>query len=79
MEKKFRLKQFIDNVGVDRVIDDRLKVAGGVVFLDLDIHFKYTQGNWWQLCDTVWVNLQGGVPEYDQETMIDELLFEAKE
>lgn len=72
---KFRLKQFIDNVGNDRVVDDKLKVSGGIVFLDLSIHFKYEQGNWWQLCDNTWVNLQGGVPDYSTETMLDELLF----
>lgn len=76
---KFRLKQFIENAGTDRIVSSELRVQAGIVYLDTDTHFKYAQGNWHQLCGDVWVNLQGGVPDYEQGTMLDELLFYAVE
>lgn len=78
-DMKFRLKQFIETTGVDRVVSSELRVQAGIVYLDTGIHFKYMNGNWYQLCEGVWVNLQGGVPDYERDTMLDELLFYAVE
>ena len=68
-----KLKQIIENVGADRQITPELKVENGVVYLDTETKFKYEQGNWWQWCDIHWVNLQGGVPDYETDVE-DEIL-----
>ena len=71
------LKQIIDNVGADRVINSDLSVTVGIVYLTVDgIQFKHQAHNWYQLCGTTWVNLQGGIPYYEIEEQVDELLFE---
>lgn len=72
----YRIKCYIEEIGEDRKINNELRVEGGQIYLDINTHFKYKEGNWWQLCDNIWVNLQGGVPDYQQETNIDENLFE---
>jgi hypothetical protein len=73
----YRLKQIIENAGADRYINNDLSVTGGIVYLTVDgIKFKHESHNWHQLCGITWVNLQGGVPNYESETQLDELLFE---
>lgn len=73
----YTLKQIIENAGPDRVIDSNLYVKNGIVYLTLDnIKFKHENHSWYQLCGEKWVNLQGGVPNYESETQLDELLFE---
>ena len=66
-----RLKQIIDNVGKDRQITPELKVEKGVVYLG--DKYKYENGNWHIWCDIHWVNLQGGVPDYETDVE-DEIL-----
>ena len=71
------LKQIIENAGADRAINNDLSVTGGIVYLTVDgIQFKHQAHNWYQLCGNTWVNLQGGVPSYESEELIDQLLFE---
>lgn len=71
----YRLKQIIENAGADRVINNDLSVANGIVYLTSDgIQFKHESHNWYQLCGEKWVNLQGGVPSYESENLLDELL-----
>lgn len=72
----YKLKQIIDNAGADRVINNDLSVSNGVVYLTIDgIKFKHENHNWYQLCGQKWVNLQGGVPDYETE-LEDNLLFD---
>lgn len=75
----FKIKQFIETTGKDRIINNVLCVKSGVVYLDLDNHFKFEHGNWHQLCGKTWVNLQGGVPVYETNELLDEDLFEPME
>lgn len=73
----YKLKQIIENAGADRYINNNLSVANGIVYLTVDgIRFKHESHNWYQLCGTTWVNLQGGVPSYESEEQLDILLFE---
>lgn len=75
----YDLKQSIERVGADRVINKDIKVELGVVYVKADgIKFKYEQDNWHQFCEICWVNLQGGKPEYKTDTCLDEILFEKK-
>lgn len=72
----YKIKQFIENVGYDRVVNSNLSVKNGIVFLmHKNISFKYEQGNWYQWTNR-WVNLQGGVPDYETEELLDGSLFE---
>ena len=71
------LKQIIENAGADRYINNDLSVTNGIVYLTVnEIRFKHEAHNWYQLCGEKWVNLQGGVPNYETEEQLDELLFE---
>lgn len=79
MDKKFRLRQVITDAGEDRVVTPELRVVNKIVYLDIDTHFKHQDGNWYQNCDGVWVNLMGGIPDYAVDTMLDEILFEGEE
>lgn len=73
----YRLKQIIENAGADRVINNDLFVANGIVYLTIDrTRFKHEHHNWYQLCGETWVNLQGGVPDYESGIFLDDLLFE---
>ena len=73
----YRLKQIIENAGKDRYINSDLSVTSGIVYLTLDgIQFKHQAHNWYQLCGTTWVNLQGGVPSYESEELVDTLIQE---
>lgn len=75
----YRLKQIIENVGNDRT-DGDIKVAKGIVYITIDgIKYKHEHHNWYMLCGTNWVNLQGGVPDYETETLLDAYLFEETE
>lgn len=75
----YDLKQSIERVGTDRVINKDIKVELGIVYVEADgIKFKYEQDNWHQFCETCWVNLQGGKPSYNADTCLDEILFEKK-
>lgn len=72
----YKIKNYIESVGQDRVINSDIKVESGVVYLTIDnIQYKYEFGNWYQYTNR-WVNLQGGVPLYYSEENLDELLFE---
>ena len=66
-----KLKQIIENVGADRQITPELKVENGVVYLETDNKYKYENGNWHMWCDIHWVNLQGGVPDYETDVEDD--------
>lgn len=69
-----KLKQIIENVGQNRQITPELKVEDGKVYLETKEHkFKYEYGNWYIWCDTHWVNLQGGIPDYKTDVE-DEIL-----
>ena len=69
------LKQIIENAGADRVINNDLSVADRIVYLTVDgIKFKHESHNWYQLCGETWVNLQGGVPDFTSEELLDYLL-----
>lgn len=71
----YRLKQIIDNAGSNRKIG-AVEVLYGVVFVHLDgIEYKHENHNWYQLCEGEWVNLQGGVPNFETE-LEDNLLFD---
>lgn len=73
----YRLKQIIENAGADRYINNDLSVTNGVVYLTIDgIKFKHKNHNWYQLCGEKWVNLQGGVPNYESEKLLDSLIQE---
>lgn len=73
----YRLKQIIENAGADRVINNDLSVANGIVYLTVDgIRFKHESHNWHQLCGEKWVNLQGGVPNYESEELLDAVIQE---
>lgn len=73
----YRLKQIIENAGADRAINNDLSVANRVVYLTLNgIRFKHESHNWYQLCGTTWVNLQGGVPDYKSEELLDAIIQE---
>ena len=69
----YKIKQFIENAGKDRQITPELKVENGVVYLDTERKYKYEYGNWHIWCDFHWVNLQGGVPDYETDVE-DEIL-----
>lgn len=72
----YRLKNYIESVGQDRVINSDIKVESGVIYLAIDnIQYKYEFGNWYQYTNR-WVNLQGGVPNYIAEENLDDKLFE---
>lgn len=72
----YKIKNYIESVGQDRVINSDIKVENGVVYLTTDaIQYKYEFDNWYQYTNR-WVNLQGGVPLYYSEENLDELLFE---
>lgn len=72
----YKIKNYIESVGQDRVINSDIKVENGVVYLTIDnIQYKYEFGNWYQYTNR-WVNLQGGVPLYYSKENLDELLFE---
>lgn len=72
----YRLKNYIENIGEDRIINDDIKVYNNSVYLDVDnIKYKYEFGNWYQYTNR-WVNLQGGVPNYIVEEDLDSELFE---
>lgn len=72
----YKIKNYIESVGQDRVINSDIKVESGVVYLTIDnIQYKYEFGNWYQYTNR-WVNLQGGVPLYYSKENLDELLFE---
>lgn len=72
----YKIKNYIESVGQDRVINSDIKVESGVVYLIIDnIQYKYEFGNWYQYTNR-WVNLQGGVPLYYSKENLDELLFE---
>ena len=72
----YKIKNYIESVGQDRVINSDIKVESGVVYLTIDnIQYKYEFGNWYQYTNR-WVNLQGGVPLYYSEENLDELLSE---
>lgn len=73
----YRLKQFIENVGKDRQITPELKVENGKVYLDTERKYKYEFGNWHIWCDIHWINLQGGVPDY--QTEIEDIVLEKLE
>lgn len=76
----YRLKQIIENAGADRVINNDLSVTDGIVYLTVDgVQFKHENHNWYQLCGEIWVDLQGGVPSYESEELLDELLFDRRE
>ena len=71
----YRLKQIIDNAGSNRKIG-AVEILDGVVFVHLDgVEYKHENHNWYQLCGEKWVNLQGGVPNYET-TNEDNLLFD---
>ena len=73
----YRLKQIIENAGADRVINNDLSITGGIIYLTVDgIQFKHQAHNWHQLCGEKWVNLQGGVPDYKSEELLDSLIQE---
>ena len=73
----YKLKQIIENAGADRVINNDLSVTNEIVYLTIDgTKFKHESHNWYQLCGEKWVNLQGGVPDYETEEFLGELLFE---
>lgn len=75
----FKIKNYIEQVGEDRKINDNLKVENNIIYLTLDnTQFKYERGNWHQYT-TKWVNLQGGVPYYTSEINLDNLLFDSIE
>ena len=72
----YKIKNYIESVGQDRVINSDIKVESGVIYLTVDnIQYKYEFGNWYQYTNR-WVNLQGGVPMYITEENIDDKLFE---
>lgn len=72
----YKLKQIIENAGADRVINNDLSVISGIVYLTANgIKYKHENHNWYQLCGEKWVNLQGGVPDYETE-IEDNLLFD---
>ena len=72
----YKIKNYIESVGQDRVINSDIKIESGVVYLTIDnIQYKYEFGNWYQYTNR-WVNLQGGVPLYYSKENLDELLFE---
>ena len=63
----YRLKQIIDNAGTDRV-NGNIEVKNGIVYIEIDnIKYKHECHNWYMLCGEKWVNLQGGVPNYEVE------------
>ena len=73
----YRLKQVIDNIGENRTINKDLYVKDNKVFLTTEeAEFKYEYGNWYQNCGGIWVNLQGGIPDYKLETNPDADVFE---
>ena len=73
----YKLKQIIENAGADRVINNDLSVANGIVYLTVEgIKFKHENHNWYQLCGEKWVNLQGGVPNFESEELLDSLVQE---
>lgn len=72
----YKIKNYIESVGQDRVINSDIKVESDVIYLTIDnIKYKYEFGNWYQYTNR-WVNLQGGVPLYYSEENLDNLLFE---
>lgn len=72
----YKIKNYIESVGQDRVINSNIKVESGIVYLTIDnIQYKYEFGNWYQYTNR-WVNLQGGVPNYIAEENLDDKLFE---
>lgn len=72
----YKIKNYIESVGQDRIVNSDIKVENGVVYLTIDnIKYKYEFDNWYQYTNR-WVNLQGGVPLYYSEENLDELLFE---
>lgn len=72
----YKIKNYIESVGQNRVINSDIKVESGVIYLAIDnIQYKYEFGNWYQYTNR-WVNLQGGVPNYTVEENLDSLLFE---
>lgn len=72
----YKIKNYIESVGQNRVINSDIKVESGVIYLAIDnIQYKYEFGNWYQYTNR-WVNLQGGVPNYIAEENLDSLLFE---
>ena len=75
----YKIKNYIESVGQDRVINSDIKVESGVVYLTIyNIQYKYEFGNWYQYTDR-WVNLQGGVPRYEVEENLDSRLFDVGE
>lgn len=72
----YKIKNYIESVGQNRVINSDIKVESGVIYLAIDnIQYKYEFGNWYQYTNR-WVNLQGGVPNYIAEENLDDKLFE---
>ena len=72
----YKIKNYIESVGQNRVINSDIKVESGVIYLAIDnIQYKYEFGNWYQYTNR-WVNLQGGVPNYMAEENLDDKLFE---
>ena len=72
----YRLKNYIENIGEDRIINDDIKVYNNSVYLDVaNIKYKYEFGNWYQYTNR-WVNLRGGVPNYIVDEDLDSELFE---
>ena len=73
----YRLKSFIENIGQDREITKELKVENGIVYLETDENkYKYEYGNWYIWCDIHWVNLQGGIPNYETKESSNSDFFE---
>lgn len=75
----YDLKQTIERVGADRIVNKDIKVELGVVYVEADgTQFKYEQDNWHQFCEICWVNLKGGKPSYETDACLDDILFEKK-
>ena len=52
----YDLKQTIERVGADRIVNKDIKVELGVVYVEANgTQFKYEQDNWHQFCEICWV------------------------
>lgn len=77
----FKLKQYITlNNNIDKKINDDIFIKNGIVYIDNGEHkYKYEHDCYFVDADGKWVNLQGGVPVYETNELLDEDLFEPME